>query len=298
MSNAAPKDIRDTTVLVAISNFHTRAIVLNILRGAAISRVRVAESAAEALEVLRASRVDVVLVEWEAAGIDALVFAKAVRTGRAGPDQSMPIVVVTSNSALADVEAARLAGITEYALKPLSAAALLSRIESVQRNPRPFVKAETYVGPCRRRRSQSAYRGPMRRRDDAIEDELGDLINRAAKDRIRAAVKQVADIAQRLTSSDVAGLRLLLQAARDASLAAEACKDDPMARAAGSLERYAENAAEDQRFDTEVIDLHVGALMQLVSLRSAERTLRERLVRDLIRVAQLRLQKSRILASV
>ena len=47
---------------------------------------------------------------------------------------------------------ARDAGVTEFMAKPISPKSLYARISAVIDRPRPFVRAEDYFGPDRRRR--------------------------------------------------------------------------------------------------------------------------------------------------
>ena len=63
--------------------------------------------------------------------------------------------------------AARDAGVNEFVVKPITAKAVLDRINAVILRPRAFIKAEHYVGPCRRRRDLADYEGPFRRYTDA-----------------------------------------------------------------------------------------------------------------------------------
>ena len=69
-------------------------------------------------------------------------------------------------SASVQIEA-RDAGVTEFIVKPITAKAVLDRLNAVIMKPRPFIKADGYIGPCRRRRDTPDYAGPYRRGSDA-----------------------------------------------------------------------------------------------------------------------------------
>jgi DNA-binding response OmpR family regulator len=62
------------------------------------------------------------------------------------------------------VTAARDAGVTDFLSKPFTVTGLLKRIEALIFQPRPFVRAPDYFGPCRRRKPDPDYRGMERRR--------------------------------------------------------------------------------------------------------------------------------------
>jgi DNA-binding response OmpR family regulator len=79
----------------------------------------------------------------------------------------MAIIMLTGHADPAHVFRARDAGVSEFLAKPLSARLLVERLNAVLFNERPFVRAPTYAGPCRRRRSEGVYRGPRRRASDA-----------------------------------------------------------------------------------------------------------------------------------
>ncbi len=53
--------------------------------------------------------------------------------------------------------------VTEFLAKPFTVDVLMSRLESVIEEPRPFVRTENYFGPDRRRKQDANYTGPERR---------------------------------------------------------------------------------------------------------------------------------------
>jgi CheY-like chemotaxis protein len=86
------------------------------------------------------------------APMDGLALTRFLRTSPASPDPFLPIIMITGFADRERVHAARDAGVTEFLVKPISAAALFSRIYSIIANPRPFVRIGGYFGPDRRRR--------------------------------------------------------------------------------------------------------------------------------------------------
>jgi DNA-binding response OmpR family regulator len=79
----------------------------------------------------------------------------------------LPIIMMTGHSEKSRVVEARDAGVTEFVAKPLTAKAVLERIQAVIYRPRPFVRTATYFGPGRRRRDDPTFAGPWRRSTDA-----------------------------------------------------------------------------------------------------------------------------------
>ncbi len=52
-------------------------------------------------------------------------------------------------------------------VKPVTARAVLDRLNNVIFKPRPFIRTAEYFGPDRRRRQDPAFEGPWRREGDA-----------------------------------------------------------------------------------------------------------------------------------
>jgi two-component system chemotaxis response regulator CheY len=67
------------------------------------------------------------------------------------------------------VHEARDAGVDEFLAKPLTAKGVIERMTQVIDHPRPYVRAESYFGPDRRRRADPNYRGPWRREKDGAQ---------------------------------------------------------------------------------------------------------------------------------
>jgi two-component system chemotaxis response regulator CheY len=96
--------------------------------------------------------IDIVLSEWylnASYGVDLIRWLR-----RENSDiRFMPFIMMTSQTRLESVTAARNAGITEFVVKPFSAKSLIARIREVIERPRPFVAIGKYFGPDRRRRA-------------------------------------------------------------------------------------------------------------------------------------------------
>ncbi len=98
--------------------------------------------------------------------VDGLEFVREVRTSEKSSNPFVPIIMITGHTEKHRVEAARDAGVTEFIAKPITAQSLFTRIAEIVERPRAFVRAETYFGPDRRRRTPDNYAGPWRRHDD------------------------------------------------------------------------------------------------------------------------------------
>lgn len=80
-----------------------------------------------------------------------------------------PVLMITGEATVESIKAARDAGAHEFLRKPFNARDLFRRVENVTLHPRPWIEAQMYVGPDRRRFNAGEFRGPRKRRADRPE---------------------------------------------------------------------------------------------------------------------------------
>jgi two-component system, chemotaxis family, chemotaxis protein CheY len=153
-------------VLLADDSDRMRTILSALLNAVGIERIKEAGSGEQALAFFRSWNPDIAIVDYRMTPLDGLAFTRMVRGSPEGLNPYMPIIMLTAHSEAAEVIAARDAGVTEILVKPATAASVLDRVSRAVFRPRPFIRAATYVGPDRRRRSDPHFLGPFRRRDD------------------------------------------------------------------------------------------------------------------------------------
>ena len=153
-------------VLLVDDNQHMRAIVTTVLSGVGVKQVRETRDGAEALESLRDWPADLAIVDFQMVPVDGVEFTRMVRNAPDSKNPYLPIIMMTGHSEKSRVVDARDAGVTEFVAKPLTAKAVLDRIQAVIYRPRPFVRTATYFGPDRRRRDDPAFSGPWLRSTD------------------------------------------------------------------------------------------------------------------------------------
>ena len=143
-----------------------RAIVTTLLAGAGMHDVREAPDSLSAIRMMRDAPVDIALIDFQLSGMDGVELTRQIRRSPASPDPYLAVIMITGHSERSRVMEARDAGVTEFVVKPLTARALLARIEAVVFRPRPFIRAGGYFGPYRRRHNPAHYNGPLRRASD------------------------------------------------------------------------------------------------------------------------------------
>ena len=164
------------SILILEDNSQMRMLLRAVLSGLGFRHIACAESNAEAIDLCETRNFDLFLVDqFLRHGETGLSFVKWLRNSDDSPDQTAPIVTITSFAERARILDAINAGIDEFLVKPLRPIDLARRLQAIKVNRRKFVRTADYFGPCRRRlRSQIPYHGPLRRADDVVacNDEL------------------------------------------------------------------------------------------------------------------------------
>lgn len=158
--------LSDLHLLIVDDNAQMRHVLRCLLRAGGIHTVSEAETGAEALEVMRASPVDLILLDWKMAPIDGLAFTRMVRINETSPNPYVPILMLTAHTEASRVAAARDAGVTGFVKKPISARLLFDRISFALTDTRMFVRTPDFFGPDRRHGAHRDYAGPFRRSSD------------------------------------------------------------------------------------------------------------------------------------
>ena len=150
-------------MLLADDNAHMRTIVGAVLKSIGVKHLRESRNGAEALAILREWPADVAMIDFRMEPIDGVEFTRLVRNAKDSANIFLPIIMLTGYADRTRVIEARDAGVTELIVKPITAQAVIARLNSVIYHPRPFVRTESYFGPDRRRAANPEYKGPERR---------------------------------------------------------------------------------------------------------------------------------------
>jgi two-component system chemotaxis response regulator CheY len=120
MSEIAALIVDDSSVM--------RKIVERALRqaGLPLSKVHEASSGAEALDVLKSERVQLILSDINMPTMDGLEFLRQLRSQDLAPD--VPVVMITTESSEDHVKEAIIAGAQGYIRKPFTAEQVKDRV--------------------------------------------------------------------------------------------------------------------------------------------------------------------------
>lgn len=155
-------------ILLVDDNHHMRAILSEILRAIGVRQIHEANDGAEALQLMRAYPVDIVMSDIAMQPLDGIDFVRALRNSPDSPNPMAPVIMVTGHSTMKRVNEARDVGANEFLSKPVTARGVLERITLVIDHPRAFVRTQDFFGPDRRRRNDPDYEGPRRRKTDGV----------------------------------------------------------------------------------------------------------------------------------
>jgi DNA-binding response OmpR family regulator len=152
-------------VLVIDDSREMCAIVGTVLAAAGVGHLHYAANGRRGLDVISGFPIDVAFVDHEMPVMNGLDFISVIRSVDSAV-RYMPLIMLTGHSDLNHINAARDRGVTEFLCKPVTARAILARLNAVIMEPRPFMNSPTYFGPDRRRKRTTAYNGPLRRSSD------------------------------------------------------------------------------------------------------------------------------------
>ena len=162
MPAPSEKTISDRTVLVFDPAEFELSIIRQIFRTLAIEKAYESKEAADALAILNHRRPDILIVGLSDKNPGSLDFIRQVRAEDQSECRNIPLLALMHTPTAAEILEARDAGVTEIAVLPLSADILEKRLRAMIFQPRPFIEAEAFIGPDRRRRADSAVEDDRR----------------------------------------------------------------------------------------------------------------------------------------
>ena len=118
-------------ILIVVETYFVARILRERLEDLGYSEIMLATSAPEAVQHLRVTNIDLIIVdaEWLKPGIDIHAFLNSIRKSNAV--KRIPILMCSSKNKTEDVKMALNAGVSGYLLKPYSEATLKEHLDSI-----------------------------------------------------------------------------------------------------------------------------------------------------------------------
>jgi signal transduction histidine kinase/ActR/RegA family two-component response regulator len=127
-AHEAPPDLHGRNALVVDDDLVNRMLAAEMLKGAGIEVIE-AEGGAQALDVLRRHRPDIVIMDWQMPGMDGLEATRLIRDGEAGEAaRDVPVLGLTANAFDQDRHTCLAAGMNNVLTKPVTRDALLAEV--------------------------------------------------------------------------------------------------------------------------------------------------------------------------
>jgi len=146
--------IGSAKVLIVDDEFYMRKVIRTLLLSMGVTDVHDAPDGASGLLSISATDPDVVILDWQMAGMSGPEFVRQVRAADTFPFPNVPIIMLTGHGEHSRVVEAMRLGVHEFLVKPVSGKALHERLASVLMNPRPMVMRGDYYGPAPRKLSR------------------------------------------------------------------------------------------------------------------------------------------------
>lgn len=116
--------------ILVVDDYATmRRIIKNLLNQLGFTNIEQAADGAQALQILRATQIGLVVSDWNMEPMTGLQLLKEVRADAKLKD--LPFIMVTAESKTENIIAAKKAGVNNYIVKPFNAATLKSKLENV-----------------------------------------------------------------------------------------------------------------------------------------------------------------------
>lgn len=158
-----PSSLADRRVLLAVDSRALATTLIASLRSLGVGAIRKTHDSAQTLRLLASEPFDVLVIDAGLGPQDGIAITRAVRMRGNAVNRAVAIIMVSGPSDRKHIEAARDAGITEFVRLPASTRIIGMRLRSALDVPRPFVTADAYAGPDRRRRAIQVDIGERRR---------------------------------------------------------------------------------------------------------------------------------------
>jgi CheY-like chemotaxis protein len=159
-------NLKSVVALLVDRDPFSRGLVSQMLRGFGISTILIADTGAEAKEILGQHRPDVCFIEGALPDMAAADLLGWIRRHANRALRFAPVIVLSGYTQMRLISAARDGGANLVVRKPVSPQVLFDRLGWVAATERAFVEAPNYVGPDRRFHAVDPPDGRLKREND------------------------------------------------------------------------------------------------------------------------------------
>jgi CheY-like chemotaxis protein len=264
----SPDLLKRMKVLIVDPNAFMRGVVVDSLRRVAVTNTNINSNAnaAEAFMAGRTFKPDLIFVDWDAGRMSGLEFSREIRRNTTGIARETPIILLAGTIDHDQLTSARQHGINEFLLKPVSANAVLSRMEEVVLRPRRFIDSRNYAGPCRRRKEDPAYAGQWRRLTDEPPQKVASKQSKENVFKLRGIIDVLTDYANRTSADRGNGIRGIYRLLQQKASEVSHLGDDTIVRVWNSALRYIEGVGMTDTYDIEIVKYHFQTIATILDM--------------------------------
>jgi two-component system chemotaxis response regulator CheY len=126
-------DVNKKIKILVVDDFATmRKVIRNLLKQSGYENVTEAEDGVAAMSVLKSTKIDFVISDWNMPNMTGIELLRAVRSHN--ELSAMPFLMVTAESLKDSVVEAVKAGVSNYIVKPFTAEVLGEKIDKILEN--------------------------------------------------------------------------------------------------------------------------------------------------------------------
>lgn len=293
-SKPKPVNKAEVSIVLGEPNNYARAMISEVLRNIGYQKIYTATNAAEIIEAANVWHPRVIILENLLPDMQGTELVSRIRRDLIVPDRAVPCIIVTSDPRIETVKNARMAGVDEFAAKPVSHKVIETRLDEVLLRPRPFILAQKYIGPCRRRKRTLSYNGPLKRLNDPTEPVVQN--SEAEKDINRRMLIDCTEVMNKFSKvidpSDRAQIRQLFNSANEAQGIAQRMQDEALELATTCMTKYIQGVGAGGGLQSDVIGTHVHALRSLLDPTKAARAERMEIAKGLRMIVLQKLREA------
>lgn len=175
MAGADPKswiNLERAVVLLLDASPQGAQILRQLLLGFGVRHPIHCTSAAEAMEAVKCSELDLVVANDSLPDMSGFDFVHWLRRSRIEPNAFTSTIIVSGHARRSNIKQAQDCGANFVITKPISTQVMLERVMWVAREKRPFLDTGDYLGPDRRFHDLGAPAEGGRRRSDPPPEEI------------------------------------------------------------------------------------------------------------------------------
>ena len=131
-------DVNKKIKILVVDDFATmRKVIRNLLKQSGYENITEAEDGVVAMNMLKSTKIDFVISDWNMPNMTGIELLKAVRSDN--ELGSMPFLMVTAESLKDNVVEAVKAGVSNYIVKPFTAEVLGEKIDKILENIKSII---------------------------------------------------------------------------------------------------------------------------------------------------------------